>query len=132
MSADVPVSHSDDSEEAECESMQSEYEKRQHKAIKAWEEIREKLLCGAIESVTIPLHTICKFCNEEEATVLCKQCGSQAYFCEQCALSLHAQINIFHMPIIQKVIEYVYSSYKHTVYTCALQSMNYVGQTCEM
>ena len=102
MFADVYATASSDSGEDEGVT-QSQYEKRKHKAAKAWMEIREQLLHGAVASIPIPCNAICILCNDEKANVLCKQCGGQAYFCESCALILHGQINIFHMPIIQKV-----------------------------
>ena len=80
-------------------------------------EIREQLLCGSVTSIPIPIGTVCKLCNDKEAIILCKECGSQGYFCERCALSLHAQINIFHIPIIQKVASYLINVLAYTIST---------------
>lgn len=77
--------------------------RRQYKDVRAWKKIRGELLHGAVASVSIPPNTICMMCQSKNATVLCKQCGSRGYFCEPCAISLHANINILHARVIEKV-----------------------------
>ena len=99
---EVPLSTESDSSSEEYED-QKQYDRRQHKAARAWKKIRGELLHGAVASVSIPHNAICMMCQSKNATVLCKQCGSRGYFCEPCAISLHANINILHAPVIQKV-----------------------------
>ena len=104
MSADYATS----SEEQEEDQLQiPPYQRRQQKAAEAWEEIRKELLHGAVVSIPIPSNAICIICRKEAATVLCKQCGSQGYFCEACAINFHSNINILHAPVIQKVRLYI-------------------------
>ena len=98
MSADYPSS----SEEQEEPQDQPPYQRRQQKSAKAWEEIRKEILHGAVVSIPIPSNAVCIICHED-ANVLCKQCGSNGYFCEECAINLHSNINILHAPVIQKV-----------------------------
>lgn len=81
---------------------------KKKKRVKAWETIRNQLRRGAVTSVVIPSGTPCKICGDNLANVYCKQCGLQAFFCEQCCHLLHTTINIFHTPVIQVVCIYVY------------------------
>lgn len=99
---EVSLSAESDSSSEEYED-QKQYDRRQHKAARAWKKIRGELLHGAVASFSIPPKAICMMCQSENATVLCKQCGSRGYFCEPCAISFHANINILHAPVIQKV-----------------------------
>ena len=95
------------SEEQERDHMQiPPYQRRQQKAAEAWEEIRKELLHGAVASVSIPTNSVCIICQEEAATVLCRQCGNNGYYCEACAINLHSTTNILHAPVIQKVYFY--------------------------
>jgi len=108
--AEVPMSadYATSSEEQEEDQQQiSPYQRRQQKADEAWKEIRKELLHGAVVSIPIPSNAICVICHKEAATVLCKQCGNNGYFCETCAINLHSSINILHAPVMQKVCLYI-------------------------
>ncbi len=81
----------------------SSYEVRQQRSAEACAEFRERLLIASVSSVMIPSQAVCKVCKGNEANVLCRQCGGQAYFCEKCTVTLYGEINIFHTPIVQEV-----------------------------
>jgi len=86
---------------------ESAYYKRQRKATEAWAEIREQLLCSTVASIPLCNGAICILCKTQQAVVLCRQCGSQGCYCEQCALDIHAECNLFHTPFIQKVCKVI-------------------------
>ena len=83
---------------------ESKYYKRQHKSAEAWAEIRETLLYNVVASIPLSSGTVCILCKAQQAVVLCKQCGSQGHYCEQCAVDAHTECNLFHTPIVQKVL----------------------------
>ena len=77
--------------------------KKRKNQLKLGKTMRSKLLHTFVASMVVPCGTLCKMCGEKEANISCKQCGLQAYFCEQCCYLLHTNINIFHTPVVQVV-----------------------------
>ena len=80
------------------------YSTRQQRFSEAWGGIRGKLRFAVIES-SVPYDKCHCFLCCKAAHILCKQCGPQAYYCEQCVESQHSKCNIFHCPVEWKVIK---------------------------
>ena len=62
----------------------------------AWGSIRHKLLHAVVEGEAMPESQLCVKCNNVYANLRCQKCGSSAFYCQECFLSLHTNINIFH------------------------------------
>ena len=77
---------------------------RRERAAKAWSEVRGLITPTIVSTMGFPKQATCVFCKKSEAYVWCKECGSCAYFCEECAMKLHTNINIFHSPLLWKVL----------------------------
>ena len=92
-------------------STSSEYTKSypqwQERLFEAWSEIRVQLRIAVIES-SIPIFEHCNICDKK-AAVVCKQCGPQAVFCEDCIETAHLTCNVFHLPQSLKVWKKKYS-----------------------
>lgn len=97
------VFSSDSSSDYATSPRPSRFQAKKKKSVKAWKTARNNLLYASIASMVVPSRTLCKMCGEKEANISCKQCGLQAYFCEQCCHLLHTNINIFHTPVVQVV-----------------------------
>ena len=75
---------------------------RRERAAKAWSDVWGPTTSTIVRTMGFPKQATCVFCKNSEAYVWCKECGSCAYFCEECAMKLHTNINIFHSPLIWK------------------------------
>ena len=77
---------------------------RKEKAARAWAELRPNLVPAVISASGFPLDVMCAFCKSSSANIWCKDCGASAYLCEECTQKLHGDINLFHSPLLWKVI----------------------------
>lgn len=81
---------------------QRSHETREEKSAQAWAELRNRMLVSCIEASSYPIHGIlCCICSSDNSPVYCQDCGG--YFCIQCTHTMHANINIFHAPVIWMV-----------------------------
>lgn len=62
----------------------------------AWESLRPKLYTSVTEVSAMPLAQIC-LCCDALASIRCKQCSINAFFCSECFTSSHELVNIFHV-----------------------------------
>ena len=103
---DDDIEHSDeclDVNDSEHEApLQRSYLQRQKRASEAWTEIREQLRMTYVESSVPGIECKCTLCNLP-ATVMCRQCGPQVFYCAECTESQHSLVNIFHHPQLWKV-----------------------------
>ena len=53
-----------------------------------WSALRDRLLNTEIECSILPNETVCVWCHENAAVARCIYCGSQVYFCLDCARHL--------------------------------------------
>ena len=74
--------------------------------IAGWENIRHTIRAAISEAAALPLFQICLLC-ESPATMRCAQCGPKGYYCQECFLSSHASVNIFHAAEIWKVGSFI-------------------------
>ena len=103
--ADIPVSFEFVGSSTDIQDQPlSSYSGRQQKAAEHWSEIRERLLCAAVEAAGFPYSGVnCIMC-EQPAIAVCYDCGSRAFFCDDHLGMIHSpKINIFHTPQIPKV-----------------------------
>lgn len=77
---------------------------RKEKAAEAWAEIRSKIVPAMMSTLGFPNQGVCIFCKSTSIAVWCPDCGSNAYLCKECAKNLHEEINIFHSPMLWKVL----------------------------
>lgn len=68
----------------------------------AWATIRGSIEKAIVEREVLPHLQTCLNCPEP-ASIRCKRCGPECYFCEDCFLNLHRKVNIFHVAEIWKV-----------------------------
>lgn len=86
---------------SKCQTQRS-HETREEKSAQAWAELHNGMLVSCIESSSHPIHgMLCCICSSDDSPVYCQDCGG--YFCIQCTCTLHANINIFHAPVIWMV-----------------------------
>ena len=79
------------------------YTERQQKSAENWCEMRELLLHAAVEAYGYCSGDICIACDHA-ATVVCYDCGPQAFFCNEHIEKFHSKnINIFHIPLVCQV-----------------------------
>ena len=64
-------------------------------SVSSWKEIRSSLLSAATAAESLPKDQKCQ-CSEA-ALLRCTRCSPGAYFCENCFLALHCQLNSFHV-----------------------------------
>lgn len=83
---------------------------RKQKAAEAWAEVRGKLHPLMISVSGFPRDKMCVFCNCSSARVWCRDCGAGGYLCEACTSRLHSGINLFHSPLLWKVMKLTLSS----------------------
>jgi len=82
---------------------QRSHETREEKAAQGWADLHNRLLAPCIEASSHPIHgTLCCICSSSDSSVYCQDCGG--YFCVSCTHTVHANINIFHTPVLWKVI----------------------------
>ena len=91
-----PLSHS------EVQERSGTYKERKDKAAEAWADIRLKILPTIISGLGFKGST-CIFCETNLSCIWCPDCGSNAYLCEECAIQLHKNINLFHSPLLWMV-----------------------------
>ena len=85
---------------------------RKSKAAEAWNEIRPNLVPTLIDVSGFPSQPIpCLFCKSSDASVWCKDCSASAFLCEECTIRLHSDINIFHNPLLWKVMSKLVNVY---------------------
>ena len=81
---------------------QRSHETREEKSAQAWAELRNRMLVSCIEASSHPIRgMLCCICSSDDSPVYCQDCGG--YFCIQCTRTVHANINIFHAPVIWMV-----------------------------
>ena len=86
---------------------QSDHVRRKMKVAGAWAELRKGFIQIAISATGFPTNVNqCVFCERNSASVLCKDCGPQAFLCMECADKLHRNINLLHRPSLWKVCIY--------------------------
>lgn len=78
---------------------------RKQKAAEAWAEVRGKLHPLMISVSGFPKDKMCVFCKCSSARVWCRDCGADGYLCEACTSRLHSGINLFHSPLLWKVMK---------------------------
>ena len=105
---------STDSEESPCdedplcfdftEQPMPSYSERQRKSADHWAEVRERLVHAAVETFGFPYSGVNCIVCDRTATIVCYECGPQAFFCDVHIETFHSKsINIFHMPQFCKV-----------------------------
>ena len=77
---------------------------RKEKEAEAWAQVRSKITTAMICNQGFLNGGVCVFCKSSPISVWCRECGWNAYLCEDCATKLHAEINIFHLPLLWKVL----------------------------
>lgn len=84
---------------------QSDHVRRNVKAASAWEDLRRRFVQIGISISGFPANVIqCIFCDSKSASVLCKDCGPQAFLYIECAEKLHKDINLLHRPSLWQVV----------------------------
>ena len=88
----------------DIEQSESNYVRRKVKAASAWADLRKRFVQIHISDSGFPANVIqCVFCGHNSASVLCKDCGPQAFLCIECGEKLHRDINLLHRPSLWKV-----------------------------
>lgn len=67
---------------------QSDHAKRKMKVAGAWADLRKRFVQIALNGTGFPANASavqCVFCQHNSASVLCKDCGPQAFLCMECA-----------------------------------------------
>lgn len=86
---------------SKCQTQRS-HETREEKSAQAWAELRNRMLVSCIEASGHPIcDLLCCICSSDDSPMYCQDCGG--YFCIQCTRTVHANINIFHAPVIWMV-----------------------------
>ena len=67
------------------------YFTRKEKQLEKWDEIRSSLVAAILNA-----HELCTICGESEATIRCKSCGYQQFYCYLCAVNIHKYRNCLH------------------------------------
>ena len=75
---------------------------REQASARAWQEIRPQLLRAAVEASAMPQTQVCIMCTER-ALYRCCECGSNAYYCQECFKKAHSKVNVFHVGEIWQV-----------------------------
>ena len=65
-------------------------------SVRGWEQLRERFLLAFTEGNAMPLGESCFKCTQV-ASCRCQECGVGAFYCEDCWISTHNKINIFHV-----------------------------------
>ena len=93
-----------DNDQPDLDIEQSDHARRKLKAASAWADLRKRFVQIGISVSGFPANAIqCVFCDRNSASVLCKDCGTQAFLCMECADKLHKDINLLHRPSLWKV-----------------------------
>ena len=74
---------------------------KEQASARAWQNMRLQLLRAAVESSAMPEKQLCIMCTER-ALYRCCECGSNAYYCEECFKKAHT-VNTFHVGEIWQV-----------------------------
>ena len=94
-----------DNDHSDLDVEQSDHVRRKVKAASAWADLRKRFVQIGISVSGFPANVIqCVFCDCKSASVLCKDCGPQAFLCIECAEKLHRDINLLHRPSLWKVV----------------------------
>lgn len=83
-------------EAGQLDSSPSEYSRRMINSSLNWEKVRGSLLDASIGFEELPEDEICAEC-EEAATIRCRYCGCDQFFCLSCAKDIHSKRNKFHV-----------------------------------
>ena len=93
--------------ELECtEPDTDQYARRKEKAANAWSDIRNQMLTVSVESLCLPLTTVCCSCGNA-ANIRCCDCGPLTFYCEECVEDTHTSRLFLHRVEIYKVINRV-------------------------
>jgi hypothetical protein len=94
----IGSSDNDSGEEQESQQQTiTNYARREENSAKNWAEIRFKLRDAVIESECIPVGQQCSKCNSKSADCRCIKCGMGNFFCQDCVVSIHQNICVFHV-----------------------------------
>nr|XP_054773309.1 uncharacterized protein LOC129281391 [Lytechinus pictus] len=78
----------------------STYHQRKEKTFEEWRDLQPHLQRSFVEGHALPPDAKCDFCEEEVASVTCKDCGPYAHFCVGCSSNFHR--SLLHRPMIWK------------------------------
>ena len=79
-----------DNDHSDLDIEQSDHVRRKMEAANAWADLRKRFVQIGIRISGFPANVIqCVFCDHKSASVLCKDCGPQAFLCIECAEKLH-------------------------------------------
>jgi hypothetical protein len=96
---DVPLCEDDD---LSATPSATAHEKRVLNISENWGKVQDSMLSSYIEERHLPENSQCVNCFDNART-RCEYCGPRQYFCLDCAKSLHAKRNKFHVLEIWKV-----------------------------
>ena len=94
----IGSSDNDSGEEQESQQQTiTNYARREENSAKNWAEIRFKLRDAVIESECIPVGQQCSKCNSKSADCRCIKYGMGNLLCQDCVVSIHQNICVFHV-----------------------------------
>ena len=85
------------------ENLPNLYSVKQKVASDSWKAMREAIRNVCVEGAALPDGQLCVICLSDEATLWCVRCGASAYYCNDCWMSSHSKVNIFHIPQVWAV-----------------------------
>ena len=91
--------------------IQSTYERRKEKLADHWGELRASLIRIKISTHGYPpIGASCICCGLSNAMIRCNDCGPNVFYCSECAISNHTNVNVMHRLFTWKVIIYTHLS----------------------
>ena len=91
--------------------IQSTYERRKEKLGDHWGELRASLIRIKISTHGYPpIGANCICCGLSNAMIRCNDCGPNVFYCSECAISNHTNVNVMHRLFTWKVIIYAHLS----------------------
>ena len=74
----------------------TDHELESRASVAGWKCVRQKMLGIVTEMAAMPLSQVCLHC-EALASIRCRQCGTKGFYCQECFLRYHSEVNVFHM-----------------------------------
>lgn len=80
-------------------------------SIAGWDSVRRAIRTAVTEMAAMPLSQIC-LCCDTPASMRCKRCGPKGYYCQECFIRCHSEVNFFHVAEKWEVSSY------YSIITC--------------